>query len=216
MNLHLPLDHAILAVRDLEAAGAAFAAAGFLVTPETRHSAAMGTANRCVMLHGSYIELLAIVEETPANAPWRALLAAGPRLAGLALASDDIAASAASLSAAGVRAQATRHFERATDHGNLRFSIIRIEPEETPGLQCLFCQHHTRDRVWLPDLLDHPNGATTLDAIALPQADSLRHLAGSGKVAILSGPARLTITGRQAAVHDLTQLCGVTVEVRTP
>jgi hypothetical protein len=89
-------------VPDLEAAGAAFEAAGFHVMPQTLHSPAMGTANRCLMLQGaSYIEIMGIVAETEANATWRRLLSDGTGIRGFALRSTDIDASACELASLG-------------------------------------------------------------------------------------------------------------------
>ncbi len=68
MSFNLPIDHVIILASDLAQAGKAFENIGFSVTPIAKHSAVMGTANRCVMLDGSYIEILAIVEPTEANA----------------------------------------------------------------------------------------------------------------------------------------------------
>lgn len=214
--MRLLVDHVVLLVEDLATAAQAFEAAGFLVTPETRHSPEMGTANRCIMLDGSYIELLCVATPTPANAGWRDLLAEGAGLRGFAFRSDDIAATAASLEQRGIRAAPPRHFGRATAAGELRFSIIRIERSETPGLQCLYCQHHTRDRLWLPETMAHPNGAARLIELRSPAARVLWPFAadpGEEGVPVLSGPARLTVSGRQAGVHDMRKACGIVLEM---
>lgn len=211
--LRLPIDHVVLPVADLAAAGAAFEAAGFLVTPETRHSAAMGTANRCIMLDGSYIELIGIVVETPANLPWRRRIAAGPGIGGLAFSTGDIAEASRHLQEKGVRTEAPRHFSRMTDDGELSFTVIRIDPGETPGLQCLVCQHHTRERLWRDELLLHPNGARSLDAVALPGAAVLARFADESGVAVQAGDDALVLRGTRPARHDLRAICGAQIEV---
>lgn len=215
MTLALPIDHVVVLVPDLAAAGTAFAEAGFQVTPETRHSAAMGTANRCVMLHGSYVELMGIVADTEANLTWRRLLAERAGLRGLAFASEDIDATAAALVENGIAAGPVRNFSRPTDAGELRFSVIRIDPAETPGLQCLVCQHHSRDVLWRPELLHHANGAARLLGITVPQADTLTRFAAANGVATRSGPACLTFAGTMAARHDLRDTCGLMIEMVT-
>lgn len=213
MRPGLPLDHVVLMVHDLAAAGAAFEAAGFSVTPETRHSAEMGTANRCIMLHGTYVELMGIVAETPANAAWRALLGLGAGVRGIALRSDDIEAVAAAIGGQGIRAAPVRRFSRATADGELKFSVVRIDPAETPGVQCLNCQHHTADLVWRPHAMRHANGASRLMEVAFPEADSLSRLAGEAGVPLVAGPARLTFAGASSLYHGLQAVCGVEVEV---
>lgn len=200
MSLSLPLDHVVVPCADLPAAGAAFAAAGFMVTPLAAHSPQMGTANICVMFDGSYIELMGILAETPANAPWRALLAAGGGLRGLAFASDDIAASAAALQAGGIGHEPVRQFSRQTTGGTLRFSVIRLAPDATPGLQCLCCQHHTPALLWRPDLLAHRNGAQGIAALHLPDVAALAALAalpGPGRVPLRPGAAAVVLRGGQ-------------------
>lgn len=213
MSFKLPIDHVVILVQDLSAAGAAFEAAGFQVTPETCHSAAMGTANRCVMLDGTYIELLGIVAETEANATWRKLLKAGPGIRGLAFRSGNIEATATELQTRGVPIEAVRHFSRGTATGELRFSVTRIDPAKTPGLQCLVCEHHTAQLVWSPQTMRHPNGASSLVEVALPNADRLLPFASEGGVRTASGRDRITIAGKAPAHHDLRTVCGVDVEV---
>lgn len=212
MSFHLPIDHVVLTVADLSAAGAAFEAADFQVTPETRHDDALGTANRCVMFDGTYVELMGMVAETPANATWRRLLEAGSGLRGLAFRSNDIEATARELERKGIRAQPVRRFSRATAEGELRFSVIRIDPAETPGLQCLVCQHHTAELVWLPENLRHPNGAAALAGITLPDIEGLSRFAEETGVLTVRGKGRLTIAGPAPAQHDLAAACGIEVE----
>ncbi|WP_018897716.1 VOC family protein [Rhizobium sp. 2MFCol3.1] len=216
MSIRLPVDHVVILVADLDAAGAAFEAAGFHVTRKTLHSAAMGTANRCVMLDGSYIEIMGMVAETIANATWRKVLSDGAGIRGLALRSTDIEASAQALARHAIPAEPVRHFSRMTEDGELRFSITRIDPAATPGLQCLVCQHHTAELLWLPQTLVHANGAARLASITLPQAGSLSALADeetASSTAIETGSARLILSGVSAQYHDLRESCGIELEI---
>lgn len=211
----LPVDHVVVLVADLEAAGQAFETAGFHVTPKTLHSAAMGTANRCVMLEGSYIELMGIAAETDANATWRKLLAEGAGIRGIALGSNDLRASAEAIAASGMAAEPARHFSRMTAGGELRFSVVRIAPSATPGLQCLVCQHHTAELLWLPETMAHANGAARLVSITLPQAASLSGLPkdGSNGIPVTGGSNRLVLSGSRAKSFDLRAVCGIELEI---
>jgi hypothetical protein len=217
MNMRLPIDHVVILVPDPEAAGSAFEAAGFHVTPQTLHSPAMGTANRCVMLQGgSYIEIMGIVTATPANATWRRLLSDGAGIRGFAFRSTDIEASAQELASLGIAAEAVRHFSRMTDDGELRFSITRIEPHATPGLQCLVCQHHTAELLWRPQTMVHANGALSLLSVALPQALALSAFPmdeSEEGIAMAAGAGRLIFSGQQPQYHDLRSVCGMEIEV---
>ncbi len=219
MTLHLPLDHLVVLVPDLDAARAAFADAGFNPTPIARHSEAMGTANSCIMLDGSYIELMGMVADTPANEGWRALLATGAGLKGFALASDDIAATAAALAAKQIDAGPPRHFSRAMPEGELRFSVIRLPRELTPGLQCIFCQHHTPQLLWTADAMRHPNGAQRIEAAAATGALALTPLADPAGIPVedadegtIAIAMREPIPAAQLAAIEAT--CGIRIEQR--
>ena len=59
----LYLDHVLIAVRDLSAAGRAFEGLGFNVTPEGRHPG-RGTHNRLVVFGPEYLELIAVHDPT--------------------------------------------------------------------------------------------------------------------------------------------------------
>ncbi|MER8830643.1 VOC family protein [Mesorhizobium sp. M0938] len=214
--LHLPIDHVVLVVPDLDRAGQAFEAGGFHVTEKAAHSTAMGTANRCIMLDGTYIELMGIVTETPSNLPWRTLLDMGQGIRGLAFRSTDISASGKELTQANIAIEQTRHFSRETSQGELRFSVVRIDPAETPGLQCLVCQHHTAERLWTAQSMRHPNGAVGLQSLDVSEIATLYRLAAvfnDGGVAVASGNGRLVLAGHQPNSFDLRSACGVEIEV---
>lgn len=219
MTLHLPLDHLVVLVPDLDAARAAFADAGFNPTPLARHSEAMGTANSCIMLDGAYIELMGMVADTPANEGWRALLATGAGLKGFALASADIDATAAALAASQIEAEPVRRFSRAMPEGELRFSVIRLPRALTPGLQCIYCQHHTPDLLWTADAMRHPNGALRIEAASAAGVGALAPLAdpagtpvGEADQSTIAIAMREPIPVAQLAAIEAT--CGIRIEPR--
>ncbi|MFD2237934.1 VOC family protein [Aureimonas populi] len=201
MSIRLPVDHLVALVPSLERARAAFAESGFTLTPTACHSEAMGTANSCIMLPGAYVELMGIVAPTPANEGWRTLLRAGPGLRGIALRSGDVARTAAMLARRGIDAEPARTFSRPMAEGELRFSVIRLPRASTPGLQCLFCQHHTPALVWTQGAMAHANGASRILSAAFPGSTALTHLASeeAGDVAVADEPeGRITIEMRQS------------------
>lgn len=150
------IDHAVIAVRDLDAAAARFAELGFTLTPRGFHS--IGSQNHCIMLGSTYIELLA----TPAAHPWldyyRGFLERhGDGLAAIALATDDADRAYAELKGQGARAP--MDLSRPVDGGVARFRLVQIS-------EALFvCQHLTRELVWRPQWQRHANGAVELVAI---------------------------------------------------
>ncbi len=105
-----------------------------------------------------------------------------------------------------------------TGDGELRFSITRIDPGATRGLQGLVCQHHTSDLAWRPETMVHTNRAARLSGIFLPQASVLSGLAqdaGEDGVLVEIGEGRLVLTGEYAQSHDLRQVCGIELEIIT-
>jgi catechol 2,3-dioxygenase-like lactoylglutathione lyase family enzyme len=154
------LDHVVLLTENLDRATAVFTALGFTVTPRTEHSAAMGTANCCVMLAKTYIEILTVLRPTERNAGWRALLAAAGGLHGIALRIDDAEEAAGALAAAGFPMDPPIAFDRIDDRGQrLSFKVCRLPATETPGFRLILCQHETPELVWRPEWLVHANGA---------------------------------------------------------
>ena len=69
------IDHAVVMVRDLDAAAANWKRLGFTISPRGTHSAKMGSGNYTIMLDPDYIELLGVLTDTEHNAPARAFLA---------------------------------------------------------------------------------------------------------------------------------------------
>jgi hypothetical protein len=189
MTIHLPVDHLVAIVAHLEKARSAFADAGFTVTPIARHSEAMGTANACIMLNDIYIELMGIVADTPANQGWRALLETGSGLRGIALRSTDIGETGNMLADKGITAEAPRDFSRQMPEGELRFSVIRLPRTMTPGLQCLYCQHHTPQLLWTPQAMQHTNGATRISAASVSGSTALSVLNTGDGLPISDEPA---------------------------
>jgi hypothetical protein len=76
----IELDHVLIAVTDLAEAGNAFAARFGLVSLEGGRHPGWGTANRIVPLGSSYLELIAVVDESEAaHSAWGAGSQAAPR-----------------------------------------------------------------------------------------------------------------------------------------
>ena len=155
----LGIDHAVIAVRDLDAAAASFTSLGFTLTPRGFHS--IGSQNHCIMLRSTYIELLA----APVAHPWldyyRAFLDRhGDGLAAVALSTDDAEATYQQLKRQGVPAGEPMDLSRPVQGGVARFRLVQIN-------DALFvCQHLTRERVWRPEWQTHANGAGELTSIA--------------------------------------------------
>lgn len=214
------VDHAVVLVRELAQAAEGWRRLGFTVSPRGTHSPQMGTGNHTIMLGDDYVELIAVIAETPQNEPSRALLARrGEGLERIAFTATDAAAGADELRARGVPAVGPIDFGRPVTlpggaEAEARFKVFLWPIEEAPaGLRLFACQHLTRDAVWLPELQRHANTARRLLRIevlsAAPQADAA-HLArlidgaaemepdGAARVESGAGRAAFVFLGRDA------------------
>ncbi|MDX1541226.1 MAG: VOC family protein, partial [Geminicoccaceae bacterium] len=208
------LDHVIVLVQDLGRAVKAWGRLGFNPTPEALHSAAMGTANTTIVFADqTYIELLAVRDETPLSAGFVAQLREREGPFGIACKTGDAGASAEEFEAAGVGQGGAIDFARPVElPGGVRdaaFSIARLAPSATPGSSMFVCQHHTPDVVWRPEHLEQPNEATGLrEVIGVasdlePLAQAYRRLFGERLEATRDGLAVATGT---ATLRFLTPL----------
>ncbi|HET7714428.1 MAG TPA: VOC family protein, partial [Bauldia sp.] len=156
-----PIDHVVVAVRDLELARTAYARLGFTVTPVARHP--FGTANALVQLGRAYIELVAVVDESAIPAPVegvysfgafiRDYLAKREGIAMLALNSRDAEADRADFAARDLPVYAPVHFKRLARNPKgedleVAFSVAFTSDARMPDAGFLACQHHNPGRLW--------------------------------------------------------------------
>lgn len=180
------LDHVVIAVRDLDAAAAAWRALGFTVSPRGTHSPHMGSGNYTIMLGPDYIELLGVLTPTPHNAPMRAFLDEREGLERAAFTTDDAAAGADELRARGFAALGPIDFGRPVTlpgggESEARFRVFQWPQEERPGgLRIFACEHLTRENVWIPSLQSHANGAERIlrvEVLAAAPPQAAMHMA---------------------------------------
>jgi hypothetical protein len=204
------IDHAVVVVRDLDNAAENWKRLGFTVSPRGTHSAKMGSGNYTIMLDPDYIELLGVLVETEHNAPTRASLAKrGEGIERVAFTAVDSAAGAEEIRARGYEPVGPTDFERPVTMPDGRLSAARFRTFQWPiaeapgGLRIFACQHKTRDTVWIPELMQHANGAKRLRQVLVvspePASDAA-HLARmidrevrpepDGAVAVPSGSDR--------------------------
>jgi catechol 2,3-dioxygenase-like lactoylglutathione lyase family enzyme len=179
-----PIDHVVLAVRDLEVARETYRRLGFTLTPVSRHP--FGTANSLIQLHGAYIELLAVADPAPIPDPAegrysfaafnRDLLARreGPSM--LALQSANAAADLADFEANDLPTYAPISFQRLArtptgDDLEVGFSVTFTSDARIPDAGFFTCEHHNPDRFWWPEYRRHANGATAIDAVVMAARD---------------------------------------------
>lgn len=161
------LDHAVIAVRDLAAAAEVFTRLGFALTP-LGHHAEWGTANRCVMFAGDYVEILAAEGAGAEADAVRAFTSQRDGLLSLSIGSANGAATGESLRAAGLVVPMARSLSRKLDDGKgttLMFSELPLPVEATPGIATRIIQHITAERERHPHWLEHPNGAVGIASV---------------------------------------------------
>jgi hypothetical protein len=204
------IDHAVVVVKDLDHAAENWRRLGFTVSPRGTHSVRMGSGNFTIMLDPDYIELLGVLSETEHNGPTRAFLAErGEGIERIAFTAVDSAAGAEEIRARGYEPVGPTDFERPVTmpDGSLsaaRFRIFQWPIAEAPGgLRIFACQHKTRETVWIPELMQHANGAKRLKQVLVVSPEAAQdaaHLARmidrgvkaepDGAVAVASGSDR--------------------------
>ncbi len=157
------LDHVGIVGADLNALAHAFSEQGFHLTPRATHASGR-TANRCVMLRdGGYLELMATVPGQT-SATLDRFLARGPGAHILALEVADEAAARDRLRRAGITVDASMTERDADQHGSrARFALIM--PPDSPDGRLLLIRHLTRDLLWRPEHVVHPNRAVALTEV---------------------------------------------------
>jgi hypothetical protein len=168
------VDHAVVVVRDLDHAAENWKRLGFTLSPRGTHTAKMGTGNATIMLDPDYIELLGVLIETEHNFPTRAFLAKrGEGIERVAFTAVDAAAGAGEIRARGYEPVGPIDFERPVTMPDgsasaASFSVFQWPIAEAPGgLRIFACQHKTRQTVWIPQLMQHDNGAKRLRQVLI-------------------------------------------------
>ncbi|HEX4235642.1 MAG TPA: VOC family protein [Caldimonas sp.] len=164
------IDHAIVLVRNLDAARDGYERLGFTVAPRGLHPPEHGTANHTVMLEREYLELLGVMTPTPGNAHWQSALARGDGLSALALQTPSADAVVAEMAGAGVALDPPEDFARQVvlpdrTRTQAAFRTAHFPKGVAPGFHLFCCEHRTRHVTWRPELLRHPNGAVALDEV---------------------------------------------------
>lgn len=176
------LDHTAFFVAEIEAAATALERCGFRLTPfsvqtNTVDGATVpaGTGNRLAMLRNGYLELLTATPspagDTALAAQLRERIAHHTGLHLAAFATADAAAEHRRLGAAGFETLPLVDMRRPVGDDFARFSIARIAHGTMPEGRAQFLTHRTEHLVWLPDMLDHPNGAEALTALWIAAED---------------------------------------------
>lgn len=171
------VDHVFILVNELDKSAEHYRRLGFTLSPRGLHSKEKGTGNYTIMFPDDYFELLGIVNETPGNLHQRRRLDdQGEGLHAIACRIDNAQEAKAELAALGIQTGDVGAFQRPVQlpkggESIAAFETVSFNDEEVPQGMVFMCQHKTRETVWLPELLEHENGATGLSAIGLISTD---------------------------------------------
>lgn len=220
-KLQLNLDHVGCIVNAFAAGAAQWARLGFQLTPVSPQRGTVpgregfhpwATANRCVILRDTYLELIGVVDPAAFN-PWARFSAKNEGLHILALRCRDAASAHATLSARTDALLPPVERERVLDvdgeQRTMRFRNIFSRDELWPEARYLVIEHQTPDFLWQPRYQGHENGACELVAVTfvaddpstlMPRLGALgaaivsiddaairAQLPGSGSINIMSG-----------------------------
>jgi hypothetical protein len=156
------LDHVVVMVDGIDAAGVAYRKLGFQVQPRGFHKK-LGTANHLMIFDTDYFEILGIVEDTEFNAERREWLKDGGGLANVALATEGADVAFEAFKAAGLNPDAPLFFDRAVEVAGktelAKFRTVRIPKTNMPVVGFFVCEHLTPEFVYRPEWAAHPNGA---------------------------------------------------------
>ena len=172
------LDHTAFFVPAMNAAAEALERCGFRLTAFTAQTnregdatVPSGTGNRCAMFRNGYLELLTATSDTPLAAQLRERIADHVGLHLAAFGTADAAAEHRRLGGVGFPTLPLVDMRRPVGDDFARFTIARVAHGTMPEGRAQFLTHHTEPLVWLPDMLDHPNGAGALSALWVAATD---------------------------------------------
>jgi catechol 2,3-dioxygenase-like lactoylglutathione lyase family enzyme len=172
------LDHIVVGVRDLDAAGAFYQRLGFTVGARNEHP--WGTHNRLIQFNGCFIELITVGDASliPPHEPGRFsfgafvrdALARGEGLSMVALESPDAARDNIAFRQVDIGYEAPFHFSRAGQRPDgssvtVAFTLAFAHDDAAPNCGFFTCQQHNPAQFWNPALQNHPNGAKTIAAV---------------------------------------------------
>ncbi|MBI3915414.1 MAG: VOC family protein [Betaproteobacteria bacterium] len=185
--MNVGLDHIGVAIRNLERGRAAYERLGFALAPPSIHRGSpspgapvipFGSGNHCAMFRKGYLEVVGLMDPTIySNIRSMVEKYEGTHIVAFGVASADAAYN--ELKGRGVPIQAPRALERdatyglaGTDKRRAAFRNMYFDAAAYPESRLLFIEHLTRDVLWQPHLLDHPNGVVALRDVFLCTADA--------------------------------------------
>jgi hypothetical protein len=186
-DLPLELDHVGVVMSDLDVGRDAYEKLGFTLTSRSIHSGSRepggpvepwGSGNHCAMFEKGYFEVMGLTDPNL----YSSALAMVERYEGahiVAIGAGETVNAHGVLSGRFDGVSPARRLERDAAFGpndeetrRAAFNNIHVEPEAFPEAKLIFIEHETRDVLWQPHLMSHPNGAVATAEVALCVADT--------------------------------------------
>lgn len=202
MNTGRPLDHIVLAVRDLDAAAEVYEKLGFTLTPRATHEDRMGTSNRLAQFAGkNFIEILEVdrpdklqPHDFSKEPPFFSfggqslqMLREREGISMLVFAGDDARADAEHFKQAGVQTYEVFDFERQArlpdgEEVTVSFSLSFATSPDMPDLAFFVCQNRAQEVFWKPEFQKHGNDAQVISRVYIASSDPSRDAAFVAKM----------------------------------
>jgi hypothetical protein len=186
----LPLDHAVVSVRDrMDEAEKRYARLGFTLTPRGYHS--LGSINHLMVFGPDYLELIGFPPGMDNARP--EIKDAPVGLNGIVLQPRSADAVQAALTAAGLPVNPVQALTRPVDLGGSQkeasFRTVRFSENPVSGGRLYFCQHLTPELVWRPEWQSHANGVTRIKYLSVVSPDPAAEAARYARVLGAEGVA---------------------------
>jgi len=183
------IDHIVHAVRDLDAAAALYRGLGFQVGARNKHPRAWGTQNHIIQLPDTFIELLAVADES-------GIVPHGPHHFSFGAFNRDFLKRGEGLSMLVLKGQGAPDAEEFREKGIGDFELYEFEREgkkpdgtpvkvafslafardaAAPDVGYFTSQQHYPENFWNPEFQKHANGATSVAGIVAVAEEPERH-----------------------------------------
>lgn len=215
MTTGRPIDHLVIASRNLDRLAAQYQALGFTLTPRAYHEDRMGTSNRLAQFRGkTFLELLEVDRPETVQPPapggfafgdfLKRYVGAQEGMAMIVFRTDDARADIADWQAKGLDTYEPFDFERQatlpdSSTVTVSFSLGFVTSPDMPDLGFFVCQNRAPEHFWKPDFQTHDNGAEDIESVVIATDDPSRE---AGFLSALFGGA-ITLNG-----FSLSVACG--------
>ena len=206
MSSQVKLDHIGVAIKDLERGRVAYERLGFKLTPRSIHRGSpspgapvipFGSGNHCAMFRDGYLEIVGVIDPSIfSNIKLLVARYEGAHIVAFGVDSAD--ETYKTLSTRGIPIEPARDLQRDAAYGpqgnetrRAAFRNMYFDQAKYSEARLLYIEHLTRDVLWQPHLLDHPNGVIALRDIFLC-VDDARSVAAKYGTLFDASPVRIT------------------------